>query len=82
MQYLLSNGAEIKLCKENIASPLYIARQNRHGITAHLLLGFGENVNLFKGKGRRVGPPSIAFQNGHGSTVHLFRSNGAIINLN
>lgn len=60
LQHLLSNEAEIKLCKENRASLVYIACQNRHDITAHLLLGFGENVNLFKGKGRRVGPLNIA----------------------
>eukprot|EP00105_Crassostrea_gigas_P037644 XP_019921792.1 PREDICTED: uncharacterized protein LOC109618466 [Crassostrea gigas] len=46
VQLLLSNGADINLCKENGASPLSIACLVGHNSTVQLLLSNGADINL------------------------------------
>nr|XP_034330656.1 uncharacterized protein LOC105344498 isoform X23 [Crassostrea gigas]XP_034330657.1 uncharacterized protein LOC105344498 isoform X23 [Crassostrea gigas] len=79
VQLLLSNGADINLCKKDGTSPLFIACQNGHDSTVQLLLSNGADINLRNKNGAT--PLYIACQNGHNSTVHLLLSNGADINL-
>ena len=46
MQLLLNNGAEVNLCEETGASPLYIACQNGHDSTVQLLLNNGAETGI------------------------------------
>nr|XP_034328415.1 uncharacterized protein LOC117689960 [Crassostrea gigas] len=77
--YLLSNGADVNLCDEDGASPLYKACQNEHDSIVQLLLSNGADINLCDEDG--ASPLYIACQNGHDYTVKLLLSNGADINL-
>eukprot|EP00105_Crassostrea_gigas_P034772 XP_019918920.1 PREDICTED: ankyrin-3-like isoform X2 [Crassostrea gigas] len=79
VQLLLSKGADINLCKENGASPLFIACENGYDSTVQLLLNEGADNSLCDANG--ASPFHIACQNGHDSTVQLLLSNGADINL-
>ncbi|XP_065924639.1 uncharacterized protein [Magallana gigas] len=79
VQLLLSNGADINLCKEGGASPLYIACKNGHDSTVQLLLSNGADINLCEENG--ASPLYIACVDGHDSTVQLLLSNGADIKL-
>ncbi|XP_052678162.1 ankyrin repeat and KH domain-containing protein mask-like [Crassostrea angulata] len=79
VQLLLSNGADINLCREDGASPLYIACLKGHDRTVKLLLSNGADINLCEENG--ASPLYIACFNGYDSTVQLLLSNGADINL-
>lgn len=74
---LLSNGADIDLCKENGASPLYIACQEGHDSTVQILLSNGADINKCTENG--TSPLTIACQEGHESIVQTLVSGGANI---
>nr|XP_022328968.1 ankyrin-1-like [Crassostrea virginica] len=79
VKLLIQMGADVNLCEEHGAGPLYIACQNGHESTAQLLLNNGADVNLCMEDG--AGPLFIACQNGHESTAQLLLNNGADVNL-
>ncbi|XP_065938642.1 uncharacterized protein [Magallana gigas] len=79
VKLLLSKGADINLCQESGASPLFIACYSGHDSTVKLLLSNGADINLCQENG--ASPLYIACKNEHDSTVKLLLSNGADINL-
>lgn len=72
---LLRNRADINICNEKGASPLFIACQNGHQRTVQLLLSFRadpnicENINVFP----------FACQNGHDAIVSNLIQYGAYV---
>lgn len=72
---LLRNRADINICNEKGASPLFIACQNGHQRTVQLFLSFGadpnicENINVFP----------FACQNGHDAIVNNLIQYGAYV---
>eukprot|EP00105_Crassostrea_gigas_P044629 XP_019928777.1 PREDICTED: ankyrin-1-like [Crassostrea gigas] len=79
IQLLLSNGACINLCKENGASPLYIACQSGNDDIVQLLLSNGADTDLCMKDG--ASPLHIACQEENDIIVQTLLSNGANINL-
>lgn len=75
---LLSNRADIDLCKENGASPLYIACQEGCDSIVQFLLSKGADINKCTKNG--TSPLIIACQEGHESIVQTLVSDGANIN--
>lgn len=79
IQILLKNGAGINLCKENGASPLYIACESGNDDIVQLLLSNGADIDLCMKDG--ASPLHIACQEEHDIIVQNLLSNGANINL-
>lgn len=78
VELLLRNGADINLCKENGASPLYLACQEGHDKIVQLLLSNGADLNKCTKNG--ASPLTIACQEGHKSIVKTLVHSGANIN--
>lgn len=78
MNLLLSNGADIDLCIENGASPLYIACQEGYDSIVQMLLTKGADINKCTKNG--TSPFTIACQEGHESIVQTLVDSGANIN--
>lgn len=79
IELLLSNGADIDLCRDNGSSPLYIACQEGHDNTVKLLLHNGADVNFRRKDG--TSPFYCACQKGHYNIVQTLLNNGANANL-
>lgn len=78
VQVLLNNGADVNLCMENGASPLYVACQEGHDAVVDILLSKGANINLCMEDG--ASPLIVASRNGHDITVKYLLNYGADIN--
>lgn len=71
---LLENYTDtnINLCEDTGTSLIYLAWENGHENTEHLLLDNTTNINLCKYN--EAVPLFIAYENGHDSTSHFFWS--------
>ncbi|XP_065941837.1 serine/threonine-protein phosphatase 6 regulatory ankyrin repeat subunit B-like [Magallana gigas] len=78
VEVLLSHGADINLCMENGASPLYIACQEGHNNIVDLLVSNGADINLCTKNG--ASPLLIACEEEHDDIVQNLLSKGANIN--
>lgn len=78
VQILLSNGADINLCDDYGASPLYKACEHGYDSIAQILLSKGADINLCLKNG--ASPLHIACKNKFESMVQLLVSKGADIN--
>lgn len=80
VQLLLDNEADVNLCMEIGASPLYEACQEGQIEIVELLLAKKADINLCIENG--ISPLSIACQKKHENIVQLLLVHGADINLN
>lgn len=78
VELLLSKGANINLCKENGASPFYMACQEGCYKIVEILLSKGADINKCTKNG--ASPLTIACKEGHESIVQTLVSKGVNIN--